>query len=188
MNSHPQTPSQTAGPFLRIGLIYGEKQNVLADERTAGKRIRLVGIVYDGNGNPMNDALLEIWQADANGIYPHSADAHHSEADVHFRGFGRAQNEDGGAYEFYTIKPGGRDGRAPFINLHLFARGMLLHAQTRIYFADEPANATDPVLLSVPVERRATLLVRLEEEGKIPVYRFDIHMQGEQETVFFELE
>jgi protocatechuate 3,4-dioxygenase alpha subunit len=91
-------------------------------------------------------------------------------------------------YEFHTVKPGGRGVHAPFINLHLFARGMLLHAQTRIYFADETANATDPVLLSVPVERRATLLARLEEEARIPLYRFDIHMQGEQETVFFELE
>lgn len=188
MSPLPQTPSQTVGPFLRIGLVHGEKQNVLADERTAGKRIRLAGVVYDGNGNPMEDALLEIWQTDANGIYPHFADPRHNEADAHFRGFGRAQNEDGGWYEFHTIKPGGRDGHAPFINLHLFARGMLLHAQTRIYFADEPANATDPVLLSVPVERRATLLARLEEEGEIPVYRFDIHLQGEQETVFFELE
>jgi protocatechuate 3,4-dioxygenase alpha subunit len=188
MNSLPQTPSQTAGPFLRIGLIYGEKQNVLADERTAGKRIRLAGVLYDGKENPIEDALLEIWQADANGIYPHPADPRHGEADSHFRGFGRAQNENGGSYEFLTVKPGGRDGHAPFINLHLFARGMLLHAQTRIYFADEPANATDPVLLSIPAERRATLLARLEEEGEIPVYRFDIHMQGEQETVFFELE
>jgi len=188
MNPLYQTPSQTVGPFLRIGLVHGEKQNVLADEHTAGKRIRLAGVVYDGNGHPIDDALLEIWQADANGIYPHSADSRHSEADSHFRGFGRAQNEDGGSYEFHTIKPGGRDGHAPFINLHLFARGMLLHAQTRIYFADEPANATDPVLSSVPVERRATLLARLGEEGEIPVYRFDIHMQGEQETVFFELE
>jgi protocatechuate 3,4-dioxygenase alpha subunit len=188
MNSHPQTPSQTVGPFLRIGLVHGEKQNVLVDEHTAGKRIRLAGVVYDGKGSPIEDALLEIWHADANGIYPHPADPRHGEADPHFRGFGRSDNEDGGAYEFHTIKPGGRDGNTPFINLHLFARGMLLHAQTRVYFADEPANATDPVLLSVPAERRATLLARLEEEAEIPLYRFDIHLQGEQETVFFELE
>ena len=188
MNPLFQTPSQTVGPFLRIGLVHGEKQNVLVDEHTSGKRIRLGGVVYDGNGNPINDALLEIWQADANGIYPHPADSRHSEVDPHFRGFGRTQNEDGGAYEFHTVKPGGRDGHAPFINLHLFARGMLLHVQSRIYFEDEPSNATDPVLLSVPAERRATLIARLEEEGEIPLYRFDIHMQGEQETVFFELE
>lgn len=188
MNSLYQTPSQTVGPFLNIGLIHGEKQNVLVDGHTAGKRIRLAGVVYDGNGNPMEDALLEIWQADANGIYPHPADPRHNEADPHFRGFGRSHSEDRGRYEFHTIKPGGRDGYAPFVNLHLFARGMLLHTQTRIYFADEPANATDPVLLSVPGERRATLLARLEEDGEIPLYRFDIHMQGEQETVFFELE
>ena len=188
MNSLSQTPSQTVGPFLRIGLVHGEKQNVLADEHTAGKRIRLAGVVYDGNGTPMEDALLEIWHADANGIYPHPADPRHREADPHFRGFGRAHNEDGGSYEFHTVKPGRRDGHAPFINLHLFARGMLLHAQTRIYFADESANATDPILQSVPVERRATLLARLEADGEIPVYRFDIHMQGEQETVFFEPE
>lgn len=188
MKPVPQTPSQTVGPFLNIGLIHGEKQNVLTDERTAGQRIRLAGVVYDGNGSPMEDALLEIWQADANGIYLHPSDHRHSQADSHFRGFGRSHSEKGGSYEFHTIKPGGRDGQAPFINLHLFARGMLLHAQTRIYFADEPANATDPVLLSVPEERRATLLADLEEDGEIPVYRFDIHMQGEQETVFFDLE
>ena len=188
MNPLHQTPSQTVGPFLNIGLIHGEKQNILADEHTAGKHIRLAGSVYDGNGNPINDALLEIWQADANGIYPHPADPRHSEADPRFRGFGRSHNEEGGRYEFYTIKPGERDGNAPFINLHLFARGLLLHTQTRVYFADEVANGTDPVLLSVSVERRATLLALLEEKGEIPVYRFDIHLQGEQETVFFELE
>jgi protocatechuate 3,4-dioxygenase alpha subunit len=188
MNPLHQTPSQTVGPFLNIGLIHGEKQNILANEHTAGKRIRLVGVVYDGKGNPIEDALLEIWQADANGIYPHSADPRHSEADPHFRGFGRSHSEEGGSYEFHIVKPGGRDGHAPFLNLHLFARGMLLHAQTRVYFEDEVANGTDPVLLSVPVERRGTLLARLEEEGEIPVYRFDIHLQGEQETVFFELE
>src|SRR5688572_189518 len=185
MNPLSQTPSQTVGPFLGIGLIYGEKQNILADERTAGKRIRLAGVVYDGKGNPIDDALLEIWQADANGIYPHSADPRYSEANSHFRGFGRAQNKDGGSYEFHTIKPGGRDGHAPFINLHLFARGMLLHAQTRIYFADEPANATDPVLLSVPVVRRPNLLARLEAEGEIPVIRFDIHMKGETDAMCY---
>ena len=89
-------------------------------------------------------------------------------------------------YEFHTVKPGGRDGLAPCVNVHLFARGMLLHAHTRIYFADEPANDTDPVLLSVPESLRDTLLAHREDGSEPPVYRFDIHMQGELETVFFE--
>ncbi|HNB50882.1 MAG TPA: protocatechuate 3,4-dioxygenase subunit alpha [Anaerolineales bacterium] len=186
MNTLPQTPSQTVGPYLHIGLIYGEKQNILTDEHTAGERIRLTGVIYDGNGVPIPDAMVEIWQADAHGIYPNPADPCYMDADPHFSGFGRAETRKGGAYEFHTVKPGGREGHAPFINVHLFARGMLLHAHTRIYFADEPANDTDPVLLSVPEKLRDTLLARREDDGEIPVYRFDIHMQGELETVFFE--
>lgn len=186
MNTLPQTPSQTVGPYLHIGLIYGQTQNTLTDDHTLGERIRLTGVIYDGHGAPIPDAMVEIWQADAHGLYAHPSDPCHADADPHFFGFGRSETRKGGAYEFHTVKPGGREGYAPCVNVHLFARGMLIHAHTRIYFADEPANATDPVLLTVPADLRGTLLAHREEGGDIPVYRFDIHLQGEQETVFFE--
>lgn len=180
-----QTPSQTVGPYLRIGLIYGEKQNDLVSEATSGERIMITGLVTDGNGDPITDAMVEIWQADASGIYNHPVDPLHERADPHFRGFGRAENARGGVYEFKTIKPGGRDGQAPYINVHVFARGILVHAITRIYFDDEPANGDDPVLQSIEKDRRQTLIATLQESDDQPTYRFDIRMQGDDETVFF---
>ncbi|UCG25257.1 MAG: protocatechuate 3,4-dioxygenase subunit alpha [Chloroflexota bacterium] len=180
-----QTASQTIGPYLCIGLIHGDAQNVLVNDATTGERITITGVVSDGNGDPITDAMVEIWQADANGIYNHPADPLHEEADAHFRGFGRAENPRVGVYEFKTIKPGGRDGQAPYINVHVFARGILIHAMTRIYFADEPANDGDPVLRSIDADRRRTLIASREESGDQVVYRFDIRMQGENETVFF---
>ena len=180
-----QSASQTVGPFFRIGLIYGPAQNNLVKEQTSGERITLTGIVYDGDGEPILDALIEIWQPDANGIFNHPLDPLHGQADPNFRGFGRAENRNGGKYEFKTIKPGARDGMPPYINVHILARGMLIHAITRIYFSDEPANAEDPVLNAVDPERRHTLIATREQANGPPVYRFDIHMQGEDETVFF---
>lgn len=182
-----QTASQTVGPYFRIGLIYGDAQNNLLQEQTTGKRICLTGTVYDGEGQPIPDAMIEIWQPDAQGVFNHEADPLHAQADPHFHGFGRAENREGGVYEFRTIKPGSRDDNAPFISVHLFSRGMLIHAHTRIYFEDEPANATDPVLATVDVERRKTLIAR-REAGDMPIYRFDIHLQGPEETVFFAVE
>lgn len=181
-----QTASQTVGPYLRIGLIHGEVQNNLVQEETAGERIKITGVVLDGNGDPVLDAMVEIWQADANGIYNHPSDPLQKEADPHFRGFGRAENRKGGVYEFRTIKPGGRDGAAPHVNVNVFARGMLLHAITRIYFEDEASNAADPVLNSIDSDRRQTLIAAREDSDGIPTYRFDIHLQGEKETVFFD--
>lgn len=183
-----QTASQTVGPYLRIGLIYGEGQNNLVQEKTAGERIKITGVVLDGNGDPVTDAMVEIWQPDANGIFNHPSDPLQEQADPHFRGFGRAENPDGGVYEFTTIKPGPRDGNAPYINVHVFARGMLLHTMTRIYFEDEEDNTADPVLKAVDAGRRQTLIAAREDAGGIPTYRFDIHLQGEQETVFFDPE
>jgi protocatechuate 3,4-dioxygenase alpha subunit len=180
-----QSGSQTVGPFFRIGLIYGRGQNILVNEQTSGERITLSGVVYDGDGQPIPDAMIEIWQPDANGIFNHPTDPLHEQADPHFRGFGRAENRSAGKYEFKTIKPGGRDGLPPYINVHIFGRGMLVHAITRIYFSDEPANADDPVLNSVEPERRYTLIATREESDDVPVYRFDIRMQDEGETVFF---
>lgn len=179
------TASQTVGPYLHIGLIHGEAQNNLVSEKTSGERITITGLILDGNGEPINDAMVEIWQPDANGIYNHPNDPLQDQADPHFRGFGRAETPDGGAFEFKTIKPGSREGQTPYINVHVFARGMLIHAMTRIYFADEPANDADPVLNSIEAKRQQTLIARREENNEQPIYRLNICMQGENETVFF---
>jgi len=189
---YKQTPSQTVGPYFRIGMIYGENQNVLVNEQTQGQRIQIIGQVFDGKGDPVTDAMLEIWQADANGLFNHEADPRHAEADAHFRGFGRAENRDAGRYSFKTIKPGrvpyNDTQQAPHINMRVFSRGMLLHAHTRIYFADEAeANATDPILQHVLQERRQTLIAQPVKNEVAPTYRFDIHLQGDNETVFFDI-
>lgn len=180
-----QSASQTVGPYFRIGLIYSEPQNDLLKEQTVGERITLTGTVFDGDGKPMTDALIEIWQPDANGIFNHPLDPLYKQADPNFRGFGRAETRNEGRYEFKTVKPGGRDGSAPYINVHVFARGMLVHALTRVYFLDEPAHDDDPILNEVEPERRHTLIATLEGSDEASTYRFDIHMQGEDETVFF---
>jgi protocatechuate 3,4-dioxygenase alpha subunit len=181
-----QTASQTVGPYFRIGLIYGDPQYNLVQDETTGERIEITGRVLDGDGEPIVDAMVEIWQPDANGIYDHPQDPLREQADPHFRGFGRAENLRGGVYRFKTIKPGGRDGNAPYINVHVFSRGLLLQAMTRIYFAGEPANAADPTLNAVDPSRRTTLIAAPHESEKAGVYRFDSHMQGEHETVFFD--
>jgi protocatechuate 3,4-dioxygenase alpha subunit len=180
-----QSASQTVGPYFRIGLIYGDRQNDLVKEGTAGERITLTGIIYDGDGEPITDAVIEIWQPDVHGIFNHPLDPLCKQADPHFRGFGRAETRNGGRYEFRTVKPGGRDGSAPYINVYIFARGLLVHALTRLYFPDEPANDNDPVLNAVDSDRRQTLIASREQSGGPPVYRFDIRMQSEGETVFF---
>ncbi len=180
-----QTPSQTVGPFFRIGLIYDPVENDLVNEDTSGERITITGVVYDGDGQPIPDALIEIWQSDSKGIFNHPTDPLHKQADPHFRGFGRAENRNEGRYEFKTIKPGRRDGMPPYINVHIFSRGMLVHAMTRIYFSDEPDNGRDPALSLVDSERLHTLIATRDESEDPPVYRFDIRMQGEDETVFF---
>lgn len=183
-----QTTSQTVGPYLRIGLIRGREQNDLVGAETIGERIKIMGVVYDGNDDPITDAMVEIWQADARGIFNHPSDPLREQADPHFRGFGRSETSKGGVFTFHTIKPGGRDGSAPYINVYVFARGMLLHVMTRIYFEDETANEIDPVLEAVEVDRQMTLIATREESNDMPTYRFDIHLQGERETVFFDPE
>ena len=185
-----QTPSQTVGPFFAYGLIFGG-DNVLVDERTSGERLYIEGRVIDGDGQPVPDALVEIWQADAQGIYKHPADPQHERVDSHFRGFGRAETADEGRFWFKTIRPGrvawdDEQLQAPHVNVRVFARGMLIHAVTRLYFADEEANQADPLLNSLPPERRPTLIARREESADLPTYHFDIHLQGPRETVFFD--
>ncbi|MFC3226304.1 protocatechuate 3,4-dioxygenase subunit alpha [Marinibaculum pumilum] len=191
-----QTPSQTVGPYFAYGLTPEQYNYPLAqiaagitvDEETEGERIRIVGQVFDGENQPIGDAMIEIWQADAKGRYAHPADPNRPNAT--FTGFARmgTGTDPQKRFVFETVKPGGRDGQAPHVNVIVMMRGLLTHAYTRIYFADEEAaNAADPVLQAVPAERRDTLLAQREETSYGTVYRFDIRMQGDRETVFFEV-
>lgn len=191
------TPSQTVGPFFAYGLTpraYGRRELATNDMITAdawGTRIRIEGRILDGAGAAVGEALVELWQADAAGRYPHPAD-NRARLNSDFRGFGRAEiDAKDGSFFFRTIKPGavpGPDGAAmaPHINVSLFARGVVRRMFTRIYFPDESANDHDPILRLVPAERRATLIARAETRGDEQVYVFDIRLQGEGETVFFE--
>ena len=195
-----QTPSQTVGPFFAYGLS-PEQYNypfeslaggTLTNDDTEGTRIRIMGQVLDGEGVPIPDALIEIWQANAHGRYNHPADDRQDNLlDPEFKGFGRVGTgtRPDSAFVFDTIKPGSVDGaQAPHLNVTILMRGMLLHAYTRIYFADEvEANAADPVLQAVPEDRRETLLARRDENIGGVVYRLDVRMQGDRETVFFDV-
>ena len=185
-----QTPSQTVGPFFHDTLV-SEGGNILVEDATRGERIRIFGSVLDGDGVPVPDALLELWQPDARGLYPHTSDPRAEEADEAFCGFGRAATDDDGLYWFETIKPGGPApeagaGQAPFVSVRVFARGLLIHAVTRIYFEDE-TNDADPVLSRLDPEGRTSLLARREEGGPHAHYRFDVILQGPNETVFFDV-
>ncbi len=199
-----ETASQTAGPYVHIGLIPHQAgfdtfeknfSNVLTGSETLGERIRLEGRVLDGLGAPCRDILLEIWQANAAGRYAHPADTQDRALDPAFRGWGRTGTDfETGLWVFETVKPGPVIGRrgfkdmAPHVNLWLVARGINIGLSTRVYFADEPANADDPVLRMIdPPVRRETLLARREERAGGVVYVFDIRLQGERETVFFDI-
>ena len=199
-----ETASQTAGPYVHIGLAPNaagfdifEKNfsNVLAGSGTRGEHIRIEGRVIDGSGTPLRDVLLEIWQANAAGKYRHPADLQDKPLDDSFRGWGRACSDfESGIWFFDTVKPGpveGRTGRtmAPHVNLWIVARGINLGLNTRMYFSDETeANAKDPVLNLIEWEiRRNTLIGQREARAGMNVYRFDIHIQGPHETVFFDV-
>ncbi len=187
MSQFEQSPSQTIGPFFHNALIQmTDGQNVLVNEKTAGQKIIITGLVLDGDGQPVEDSMVEIWQADANGYFNHPADPNQAKSDPEFMGHGRSQAVDAGRFSFTTVKPGIIAGEAtPYINLRVFARGMLIHAISRIYFSDETTNKSDAVLNSVPAERRDTLVAKLDPAELIPTYRLDLNMQGENETVFF---
>ena len=193
MTTPGPTPSQTVGPFqsMRLG---GEGQNFLAGPGVAGRRIRIEGRVLDGDRNHIEDAIIEIWQANAAGRYRHPGDHRGDLAvDPGFTGFGRASTDFAtGAYWFETVLPGpvpepeGED-QAPHINVIVQGRGMLNPTFTRIYFSDQDqANAADLVLAMVPPQRRHTLIAELVDDGDPSVYRFDIRFQGEDETVFLD--
>jgi len=187
-----ETPSQTVGPFYAIGLTR-KPMNIMASKSTQGQRIRIEGQVFDGDGVAIPDVMVEIWQANAYGRYNHPDDKQEKPLDATFTGWGRSGTDEKSFYSFETIKPGSVPGaddtvQAPHINVVVFARGMLVHAYTRLYFADEPANANDPVLNSIKnKKRRQTLIAAPGMENGETVYRFDIRLQGENETVFFDM-
>jgi protocatechuate 3,4-dioxygenase alpha subunit len=192
------TPSQTVGPFFKYGLTPNGAYewndaftNNLVTPDASGDRIRLEGRVFDGDGQPVPDAMLEIWQADAQGRFSDPQDKR-ALLNSSFKGFGRCGTDPNGGFVFDTIKPGtvpDPDGKpqAPHLVLAIFARGMLLQLYTRIYLGGEAANAADPVLALVPSDRRNTLIAARQPGAGNAVYRFDIHLQGDKETVFFEI-
>ena len=199
MTQRKQTPSQTVGPYFAYGLAptqYGYDfkslfTSVLAQPHAEGEHIRITGRVLDGAGNPVSDALIEINQPDASGQIITSVEEAQSKG---FAGFGRCGTGTlaGNYYSFDTVKPGAlAEDQAPFINVCVTMRGLLLHTFSRIYFSDEAAaNAQDEVLTSVPAVRRTTLVAVRENTNAGPVYRFDIRMQDSadgKETVFFDL-
>jgi protocatechuate 3,4-dioxygenase alpha subunit len=197
-----ESASQTAGPYVHIGCtpnfvgIHGvfEKDlgsGALYNDKTRGERITIRGAVYDGGGNALKDALIEIWQADTDGLY-NSPGEMRGEADPNFLGWGRSPGDmDTGEFVFETVKPGRvpfKDGRwmAPHVTFWIVARGINIGLHTRMYFPEEEAaNAEDPVIARVEHKNRVpTLIAKKEAES---IYRFDIHLQGENETVFFDI-
>ncbi len=194
-----ETPSQTAGPYVHIGLAPGaagfqiferELGWNIAGPDAPGERIRVEGVVLDGTGAPVKDVMLEVWQADANGIYPHPEDPRADQCATGFRGWGRVITDfETGLWGFDTIKPGQIMGRgerqiAPHLNLWIVARGINIGLNTRMYFEDED-NSADPVMnLIEQAHRRETLLARKVAPGH---YRFDIRLQGDGETVFMDI-
>ena len=197
-NAKGITPSQTVGPYFKYGLTpngaYAWNDaftNNLVTADVSGERIRVEGKVYDGDGALVPDCMLEVWQADAQGRFSDPQDAR-ALPNTTFKGFGRCGTDASGGYFFDTIKPGSvpdPDGKpqAPHLVLAVFARGMLLHLYTRIYFDGEAANANDSVLALVPADRRATLIAKRKAGAGNPVYTLDIHLQGDNETVFFDV-
>ena len=179
--------SQTVGPYLHIGLNWLTTRDI-AGKGIAGERVAIQGRLIDGNGNGVNDGLVEIWQANAVGKYAHPEDRQRKLLEKGWRGFGRIPTDAKGAFSFRTIKPGRVPGpggalQAPHLVVAVFMRGLLKHLATRIYFPDESAaNAEDPVLKLVPPARRATLIPR--KKGK--VLEWNIVLQGKGETVFFD--
>ncbi|HCI78353.1 MAG TPA: protocatechuate 3,4-dioxygenase subunit alpha [Ktedonobacter sp.] len=193
MSTLPLTGSQTVGPFFAPALLREDaRRNILTQPETVGKRIRIEGYVFDGDGLPVPDAMVEIWQANAHGRYNHPSDTSSALLDPTFLGFGRSGTDEDGSYWFETIKPGSvpfdaAQAQAPHIGVTVFARGLLNHLMTRLYFSDDPTNESDPILQRVPAERRSTLLAKRISNDGMPVYRFDIILQGANETVFFNL-
>lgn len=205
MTGNKETPSQTVGPYVHIGMatdvaglgkVYARPlADAIAGPKAAGTRIRVTGRIFDGLDEPVRDAVLEVWQADARGIYNSPGDPRHAERDPQVCGWGRVSCDlKTGVYAFDTIKPGAVPGprgsmMAPHLNLWILARGINIGLSTRVYFPeDETARAADPILSRIEhAKRRATLIASADgKEGQVALYRFDIRLQGEDETVFFD--
>jgi len=191
------TPSQTIGPFFHRALLH-EGWNDLGARGAAGERVVIEGRVLDGDGAPVTDAMLETWQANASGRYDHPDDLQEQgrperPIDPNFHGFGRTATGVDGLFRLRTVKPGPVPGsddapQAPHINVSIFARGLLKRLVTRIYFPDEPLNDTDPLLSALPPGRRSTLIARVVDgDAAERVLRFDIVLQGDDETVFLDV-
>lgn len=181
------TPSQTAGPFFHLGLTDTQSVSCVAGEGAKGQRVQLTFRVLDGDGVPVPDAMIELWQADSEGNYKDTAVT----AGETFCGFGRLATSKDGSCTFETIRPGrvpgsGNTLQAPHINVWVFARGLLKGLFTRVYFAGEPANSEDAVLALVPEDRRATLFAR-PDPVRDSVWTQEVRMRGEGETVFFDV-
>jgi protocatechuate 3,4-dioxygenase alpha subunit len=200
MKNLPQTPSQTVGPFFAYSLTaeqYGYDFNSIIDNSLVGntdflnddpaQRIYITGRVFDGAGNTISDAIIELWQPNTDGTYRNTPIQGKNDG---FSGFGRmgTGTHDDHRFTFTTVKPAATNGEAPHINVIVFMRGLLLHLYTRLYFSDEKAaNAKDDLLKSIPKDRRNTLIAnKVVKNGRI-IYEFDIRMQGEGETVFLDI-
>jgi protocatechuate 3,4-dioxygenase alpha subunit len=182
------TPSQTVGPYLHLGLTDALSISRIAGDEAKGERVWLTFRVLDGEGKPVPDAMIELWQANSEGSYAGQNAAADGAA---FRGFGRLPTAEDGSCTFETIKPGcvpgsGETNQAPHINVSILGRGILKRLSTRLYFAGEPANAADPVLAAVPENRHPTLLAR-RDAARSSYWIFDIHLRGNGETVFFDV-
>jgi protocatechuate 3,4-dioxygenase, alpha subunit len=181
------TAWQTVGPFFSLGLGWLERKD-LAPAGVAGERFSLEGRVLDGDGRPVPDALIEIWQANRHGRYAHPEDTQEKPLDPAFQGYGRGATDAEGRFGFRSVKPGpvpGPDGKAqaPHLAVSVLMRGLLRRLVTRVYFPDEPANADDFVLVLVEPARRPTLIARRLAPGRL---QWDVVLQGPAETVFFD--
>ncbi|MGC1258783.1 MAG: protocatechuate 3,4-dioxygenase subunit alpha [Candidatus Acidiferrales bacterium] len=183
------TTSQTVGPFFTIGFTRMNRSE-LAGAGVSGERVAIEGRMVDGDGVPIPDAVIEIWQANAHGKYAHPEDLQDKPIEAGFSGYGRVPTDDGGRFSFTTIKPGavpGPDGKmqAPHLAVSVFMRGLLKRLVTRMYFPDEAGNAGDFVLGLVEASRRGSLIARAVA-GKAGVLEWNVVLQGEGETVFFD--
>ena len=181
------TPAQTTGPFAALSFEHTQVRDV-APPGVSGERFTIRGRVLDGEGKPVDDAVLETWQANAHGKYAHPEDVREKLLEPDFKGFGRVMCDRQGAFELSSVKPGQVPGpggamQAPHIVVLIFMRGLLKHLVTRIYFPDGPGNAEDPVLALVPAGRRSTLIARKTGESEL---EWNVFLQGKDETVFFD--
>lgn len=184
------TTSQTVGPYFKIGLQWLNRDN-LVGEGVSGERVTIQGRVFDGDGTPVPDAILEIWQANAHGKYDHPEDTQNKPLEPGFKGYGRVPVTAEGVFRFATIKPGpvpdpNRKEQAPHLVVSVFMRGVLRRLVTRIYFPDEPRNAADLILNLVEPARRPTLIAK-KTAGGPGTLEWNVVLQGPNETVFFDL-